>query len=54
VLSLFVNLSVRMGVLGAPPPPPPLVDIGFVAEEGTGVRFLDGRLALAMGVLIEA
>lgn len=52
MLSLFVNLSVRMGVLGAPPPP--LVDIGFVAEEGTGVRFLDGRLALAMGVLIEA
>ena len=51
MLSLFVNLSVRMGVLGAPPPPV----LPLVAEEGTGVRFLVvGRFALAMGVLIEA
>ena len=48
--------GVRMGVLGA------ILEGGggddnccFDAEEGMGLRFLlDGRLALAMGVLMEA
>ena len=51
LLLLLSFFGVRMGVLGAPP----LLPAPLVAEEGTGVRFLVvGRLALAMGVLIEA
>lgn len=56
--SALVDLGVRSGVFGAPPPllPPGGGDATcFVEEEGTGVRFLlAGRLALAMGVLMEA
>ena len=48
---LSLVLGVRMGVLGVDTSIPSF----FVEECGIGVRFFDeGRLALAMGVLIAA
>ena len=51
-------LGVRMGVLGVDTSIVVVRPLSFLVEEcccGTGVRFLeDGRLALAMGVLIAA
>jgi hypothetical protein len=56
--------GVRIGVLGALlplllllPPTLPLAeeeDDFLAEEEGTGVRFFVGRLALAIGVLVDA